>query len=152
MIGCSCPALRDWIAAKKLHVIEVDGVVRVDPRDVDHFSRVVARNRARFRGAVKPKRAKRPPVGEIYARVFALLEKGATRREIVMTCGITAEEAQHIWEQWRQESFEDAAVTARKREASEQERQYDEQMRRETQERLERMRGMLTKLKRKGDR
>jgi hypothetical protein len=56
----------------------------------------------------KAARARSP--GELEAAAFALLEQGKSRKELVMSLCITADDAQQLWKKWKQ-NFEDAEAT-----------------------------------------
>jgi hypothetical protein len=103
-LHCSVMTVRR-LEGTRLHPQTDDsGVHRFRPPDIHRLAHAKIRTRGQHQ-----KLAGVPITdGEVQSKVFAMLEEGRSRREIVIALEITAEAVQAIWKQWRYESFEDA--------------------------------------------
>ena len=117
----------------KLNPVLVGGEWRFDPLEIDRYVKARA---ARLLDNTQNRELKR---GEIAAHAFAMLEKGATRREVVLKLKIEPEYAQRLWRQYQPETFEQAE---RKRTEAEEQEQKDQ----ERKDRVARTREILGRL------
>jgi hypothetical protein len=93
--------------------------------------------------------------GDIAAAAFGLFDDGVSRNEIVKRLHITVNQADTLWEQWRQNDFETAARERHEHEERERQERADREKTRERQERFTRAQealGQLNTTKRGGPR